>query len=223
MGHRAEARTGQEKDRREKDVKFFPIDAFPSNRSAAWFWAVATVCLFVVNTLQPVFVTRFLRSAKYCIPISGENTIHLSPLKNYDEQERLLLSLAKQATFALLSRSPAGTDCPEFLESFFQGEAKKQAARFLDEESFDFQKKEIHQKVEFAAINALSKDAGKLVIVKVEGQLIRTGLENRQVVPYQGQAFDLRIFFRPNRNVYEVGRIPFVVEKFTLKKWNNQL
>jgi hypothetical protein len=89
--------------------------------------------------------------------------------------------MALWATLALFERNPKGFDYPDMLQRLFLSGAFHTADADREKTAGEFQVKNIHQKPEVFKIDILRTRENQ-VLVKVQGQLIRTGV-------FEGQTF----------------------------------
>jgi len=144
-----------------------------------WFLIACGAVAFCF--IQPYLIIGAYRTRERVVVLDGGGTFSVSPLLGFEEAKDLHESMALWATVALFERNPNGFDYPEMLQRLYLTSALQKAQTDREKSGSEFTVKNIHQKPEVFKIDIL-KTRENQVLVRVEGQLIRTGI-------FEGQAF----------------------------------
>jgi hypothetical protein len=157
-------------------AKLFADHAFAAR---AWFFVAcgAVACCFI----EPYLIIRATRTRERVVVLDGAGTFSVSPLLGFEEAKDLHQAMALWATLALFERNPDGFDYPDMLQRLFLADAFRKADADRNKAAGEFQTKNIHQKPEVFKIDILRTRENQ-VLVRVQGQLIRTGI-------FDGQTF----------------------------------
>lgn len=189
-----------------------PLELFTDYAVAARLWCLVALVATGYAVIAPYLVIRAHRTRERVVILDGAGTYHLSPLLGFEEAGRLHETHALLACLALWSRNPAGPDHPELLEKLFLPEALQQARTETGRTAEEFAAKAMHQKPEVLKLTVL-ETREDLVLVQVEGQLVRTGL--LQGRPFtEAPAFTAQFTFARNPNLAANGRYPLAVWKY---------
>ncbi len=189
-----------------------PLELFTDYAVAARLWFIVALVATGYAVLAPYLVIRAQRVRERVIILDSAGTYHLSPLLGFEEAGKLHEAHALLACIALWSRNPAGLDQPELLEKLFLPEALRQARAEVGRATEEFAAKSLHQKPEVLKLTVL-ETREDLVLVQVEGQLVRTGL--LQGRPFtEAPAFTAQFTFARNPNLAANGRYPLAVWKY---------
>lgn len=133
----------------------------------------------------------------------------------FAEAKTMHLDQAELASLSLLSRNPTGFDSERRLKFLFNRPCFEKAVSLAQKEATAFEEKSLHQKAELLETK-IQKMSGRSVQVLVTGQLIRTGIFEREVFN-EVLRFQLRMTFVANPSLVENGRFPTVVTDFDLQ------
>jgi hypothetical protein len=186
-----------------------PLDWFADHAIAARLWCLVALTTLGFCVVQPFLIIRAYRTRERVVVLDGSGTYHVSPLLGFEEAAQLHEQQALLACLALFSRNPAGFDHPELLEKLFLPEALKKARADGTAGAAEFAAKALHQKPEVLKLTVLETHEN-LVLVQVEGQLVRTGVVGSQSFT-EAPAFTARFTFARNPNLAANGRFPLAV------------
>jgi hypothetical protein len=158
---------------------FSPTRLFADNAFAARMWFLVACAALGFCFLQPYLIISAYRMRERVVVLDGAGTFSVSPLLGFEEAKDLHQSMALWATLALLERNPRDFDYPDMLQKLFLADAFTRAQGERDKARPEFELKSIHQKPEVFKIDILRTREDR-VLVKVEGQLIRTGVFENQ-------------------------------------------
>ena len=176
---------------------------------AARLWCIVALIAVTLCALQPFLVIRAYRERERVIVLDPSGTFHVSPLLGFEEAAKLHEQHALLACLALFQRNPAGFDFPELLEKLFLPEAAKKARTDAGTTAEEFGAKALHQKPEVLKLTVL-ETRENVVIVRADGQLVRTGLVGGQTFG-EAAPFTVRFQFARNPNLAANGRYPLAV------------
>ncbi|MDB6093712.1 MAG: hypothetical protein JWM32_1274 [Verrucomicrobia bacterium] len=193
-----------------------PLNLFCDHALAARVWCAVAVIAVGFVAIQPFLLIRAYRTPERVVVMDEAGTFHVSPLLGFEQATKLQEQHALLACLALLSRNPAGPDYPELLDKLFLADAAKQARQAWATTAEEFTAKALHQKPEVLKLTVLeTKDA--MVLVQVEGQLVRNGTVNGQSFT-EGEPFTARFTFARNPNLAGNGRTPLAVWRYELSQ-----
>lgn len=164
-----------------RSAGFSPVRLFADHAFAARAWFLIACGAILLCLVEPYFIISAMRQRERVIVLDGGGTFSVSPLLGFEEAKSLHESMALWATLALFQRNPKGFDYPEMLQRVFLAEAYQRSQSDRDKDQEEFELKNIHQKPEVFKIEILRTRENQ-VLVKVQGQLIRTGV-------FEGQTF----------------------------------
>ncbi len=141
-------------------------------------------------------------------PLDRERMTGRVPFEERDLHE----AMALWATLALFQRNPKDFDYPETLQKLFLAEAYQRAVADREKAHDEFHLKQIHQKPEVFKMEVLRTRENQ-VLVKVEGQLVRTGVFEGQTFA-ESPAFSLNLTLVRNPNMLANKRYPLGVWSF---------
>ena len=176
---------------------------------AARLWCVVALIAVTLCALQPFLVIRAYRERERVIVLDPSGTFHVSPLLGFEEASKLHEQHALLACLALFQRNPAGFDFPELLDKLFLPDAARKARAGAGTSAEEFTAKALHQKPEVLKLTVL-ETRENVVIVRAEGQLVRTGLVGGQAFG-EATPFTVRFQFARNPNLAANGRYPLAV------------
>jgi hypothetical protein len=188
---------------------FSPARLFADHAFAArmWFFVACGALCFCV--IQPYLIIDAYRSRERVVVLDGAGTFSVSPLLGFEEARALHEGAALWATLALYQRNPQGWDFPDMLEKMFLADAYNQAGTERGKSQPEFDAKNIHQKPEVFKIEILRTREDR-VLVKVEGQLVRTGVFENQIFS-ESPKFTLTLTFARNPDMLTNKRYPLGV------------
>ena len=192
-----------------RGVGFSPTRLFADNAFAARMWFLVACGAVGFCFLQPYLIIGAYRIKERVVVLDGGGTFSVSPLLGFEEAKELHESMALWATLALLQRNPRGFDYPDMLQKIFLVEASAKAQDDREASHAEFEAKNIHQKPEVFKIEILRTREDR-VLVKVEGQLIRTGVFENQAFT-ESPKFTLNLSFARNPNMLANKRYPLGV------------
>lgn len=172
-----------------------------------WFWVACAALGFCV--VQPYLIIRAYRARERVVVLDGAGTFAVSPVLGFEEAKELHESMTLWATLALLQRNPRNFDYPDMLQKLFLADAHGKAIADRDASRSEFEVKNIHQKPEVFKIDILRTREDR-VLVKVEGQLVRTGVFENQAFT-ESPKFTLNLTFARNPNMLANKRYPLGV------------
>ena len=157
-------------------AKLFADHAFAAR---AWFFVACGAVAFCF--IEPYLIINAYRTRERVVVLDGAGTFSVSPLLGFEEAKDLHQAMALWASLALFERNPNGFDYPDMLQRLFLADPFRKAQGDRDKTAGEFQVKNIHQKPEVFKIDILRTRENQ-VLVRVQGQLIRTGI-------FEGQTF----------------------------------
>ncbi len=185
-------------------AKFFADHAFAAR---AWFLIACGALAFCV--IQPYLIIRAYRARERVVVLDGAGSFSISPLLGFQEARELHESMALWAALAYFQRNPKGWDYPDMLQKLFLADAHAKANADREKSQGEFDAKQIHQKPEVFKLEILRTREDR-VLVKVEGQLIRTGAFENQVFA-ESPKFTLTLTFARNPDMLANKRYPLGV------------
>lgn len=193
-----------------------PIASLASNAAAARFWFTAFCVAAGLHLVVPVLKVVTYRPLPQVTVIDETGTIHIAPLKGFDEPNRLHADSATFAVLALFQRNPNGLDHAELFENVFRPAAKQKALEVLKAEMPYFKAKNVQQSAKvthFKILKTSSKDA----VVVSEGYLSRSGRIDGQAADIPDVPFKVRWILVANPDLTKKGRYPMAVHDFDIK------
>ena len=194
---------------------FHPLKLFTDNAWAARMWFLFSLLLLGFIIVQPFLIIEAYRSQERVVILDPAGTFSIAPTMDFQRAEKLHEEIALWSTHVLFSQNPNGFDMPELLEKMYLDESLKQAKRIYSDVSAEFKEKNIHQKVEVFAIKVLKTRENK-VLVKVDGQLIRTGSFEGKVF-VEDPEFTVNFVLYRNPDMLKNKRFPLAVSSFEEK------
>jgi hypothetical protein len=189
-----------------------PARLFADHAFAARAWAVVALGALALAVMQPYFIIKVYHARERVVILDGAGTFSVSPLLGFEEAKMLHETMAMWATLALLQRNPKTFDFPDLLQRLFLPDACAKAQSNLLAVREEFAVKQIHQKPEVFKIDIL-KTREDQVIVKVEGQLVRTGVFEKQAF-VESPRFILTLTLVRNPDMAINKRYPLAVWKY---------
>lgn len=193
-----------------------PLAVFADHALAARLWCIVALVAVVFCAAQPFLIIRAYRERERVIVLDPSGTFHVSPLLGFEEASKLHEQHALLACLALLQRNPAGADLPELLDKLFLPEAAAKARAEWKASAEEFAANALHQKPEVLKVTVL-ETRENVVLVQVEGQLVRTGVVGGQTFT-EAPAFTARFKFARNPNLAANGRYPLAVWTYDLSQ-----
>ncbi|MEO7700676.1 MAG: hypothetical protein ABIZ04_15750 [Opitutus sp.] len=190
-------------------VAFSPVRLFADHAFAARIWCLVALGAVAFCFIQPYLIINAYRARERVVVLDGAGTYSISPLLGFEEAKSLHESIALSATLALLQRNPKNFDFPDLLAKLYLKDAHTRAEADRDKTKGEFEVKNIHQKPEVFKIELLqTRDA--TVLVKLEGQLIRTGVFENQMFT-EALKFTLNLTLARNPDMLANKRFPLGV------------
>ena len=188
---------------------FSPARLFADHALAARLWFLVACGAVAFCFIQPYLIIDAYRTKERVVVLDGAGSFSVSPLLGFEEAKSLHEAAALWATLALYQRNPRGWDYPDMLEKMFLAEAYNKAATERGKSQPEFDAKNIHQKPEIFKIEILRTREDR-VLVKVEGQLVRTGVFENQLFS-ESPKFTLTLTFARNPDMTSNKRYPLGV------------
>lgn len=192
-----------------KTVGSWPARLFSDHAFAARLWFLVACAALGLCALQPYLIINAYRARERVVVLDGAGTFSVSPLLGFEEAKDLHESMALWATLAFYQRNPKGCDYPDLLQKIFLADAATKAGVDREKSQPEFTVKNIHQKPEVFKIDILRTREDR-VIVKVEGQLVRTGVFENQTFT-ESPKFTLTLTFVRNPDMLINKRYPLGV------------
>jgi len=186
-----------------------PARLFSDYAFAARAWALVAIGAVILAAVEPYLIISAYRTRERVVILDGAGTFSISPLLGFEEAKTLHETLAIWATLALTQRNPAGFDFPDLLQRLFLTDACAKAQSNLLATHEEFEVKQIHQKPEIFKIDILRTRQDQ-IIVKIEGQLVRTGIFERQAFS-EAPKFSLTLTLVRNPDMIANKRFPLAV------------
>lgn len=193
---------------------FSPARFFADHAFAARVWFLVACGALAFCVLQPYLIIKAYRARERVVVLDGAGTFSVSPLLGFTEAKDLHEAMALWAAVALLQRNPQNFDFPEMLQKLYLADAYNRATKERDSSQPEFTVKTIHQKPEVFKVDILRTREDR-VLVKLEGQLIRTGVFEGQTFA-ESPKFTLTLTFARNPDMLANKRYPLGV-------WNYEL
>lgn len=188
---------------------FSPTRLFADNAFASRMWFLVACGAVGFCFLQPYLIIGAYRVKERVVVLDGGGTFSVSPLLGFEEAKELHEAMALWATLAFFQRNPRGFDYPDMLQKLFLVESAAKAQDDREQSHEEFETKQVHQKPEVFKIEILRTREDQ-VLVKVEGQLIRTGVFENQAFT-ESPKFTLNLSFARNPNMLANKRYPLGV------------
>jgi hypothetical protein len=188
---------------------FSPARLFADHAFAARLWFFVACGALGLCAVQPYLIISAYRTRERVVVLDGAGSFSVSPLLGFEEAKDLHEAMALWATLALLQRNPKGWDYPDMLQKLFLSGAYLKAGAEREKSQPEFAVKNIHQKPEVFKIDLLRTREDR-VLVKVEGQLIRTGVFENQTFT-ESPKFTLTLTFARNPDMVANKRYPLGV------------
>lgn len=186
-----------------------PAKLFADYAFAARAWALVAVAALAFTVIQPFLIIEAYRTRERVIILDGGGSFTISPLLGFEEAKSLHETMAVWATLALLQRNPRNFDFPDLLQRIYLTEACTKAQDDLLKSREEAEVKQLHQKPEIFKIEILRTREDQ-VLVKLEGQLIRTGVFDRQAFT-ESPRFNLSLTLVRNPDMASNKRYPLAV------------
>jgi hypothetical protein len=193
---------------------FSPARLFADHAFAARMWFLVACGALGFCAVQPYLIIKAYRARERVVVLDGAGTFSVSPLLGFTEAKELHETMALWAAVALLQRNPRTYDFPEMLQKLYLADAYNRAMAERDSSQPEFTVKNIHQKPEVFKVDILRTREDR-VLVKLEGQLVRTGVFEGQTFA-ESPRFTLTLTFARNPDMLGNKRYPLGV-------WNYEL
>lgn len=188
---------------------FSPARLFADHAFAARMWALVAIGAITLAALQPYLIIGAYRTRERVVILDGAGTFSVSPLLGFEEAKTLHETIAIWSALALLQRNPKNFDFPDLLHRLYLTAAATKAQNELLATREEFEVKQIHQKPEVFKIDIL-RTREEQVIIKLEGQLVRTGVFERQAFT-ESPRFSLTLTLVRNPDMLANKRYPLAV------------
>lgn len=188
---------------------FSPARLFADHAFAARLWFLIACGALVFCVIQPYLIINAYRTRERVVVLDGAGSFSVSPLLGFEEAKDLHEATALWATLALFQRNPKSWDYPDMLQKLYLADAYNKASGERDKSQPEFDTKNIHQKPEVFKIDILRTREDR-VLVKVEGQLVRTGVFEGQTFT-ESPKFTLTLTFARNPDMLANKRYPLGV------------
>lgn len=189
--------------------RFSPARLFADHAFAARAWCIIACCAVALSIVQPFLIVRAMSGRERVVVLDGAGTFSISPVLGFEEAKELHEAMTLWATLALFQRNPRDFDYPDVLEKLYLADAFAKARTDRDATKAEFETKNIHQKPEVFKMDILRTREDR-VLVKVEGQLIRTGIFENQTFT-ESPKFTLNLTLARNPNMLANKRYPLGV------------
>jgi len=186
-----------------------PARLFSDYAFAARAWALVAIGAVALAAVEPYLIIGAYRTRERVVVLDGGGTFSISPLLGFEEAKTLHETIAIWSTLALTQRNPTGFDFPDLLQRLFLTAACAKAQANLLAAREEFEVKQIHQKPEIFKIDILRTRQDQ-VIVKVEGQLVRAGVFEKQAFS-EAPKFSLTLTLVRNPDMITNKRFPLAV------------
>ena len=186
-----------------------PARLFSDYAFAARAWALVAIGALALAIIEPYLIISAYRTRERVVILDAGGTFSISPLLGFEEAKTLHETLAIWSTLALTQRNPTGFDFPDLLQRLFLTDACAKAQSNLLATHEEFEVKQIHQKPEIFKIDILRTRQDQ-IIVKIEGQLVRTGIFERQTFS-EAPKFSLTLTLVRNPDMITNKRFPLAV------------
>lgn len=188
---------------------FSPAKLFADHTFAARAWFIVACGALAFCAIQPYLIITAYRARERVVVLDGAGSFSVSPLLGFEEAKDLHEAMSLWATLALFQRNPKGWDYPDMLQKLFLTDAFNKATTEREKSQTEFDVKQIHQKPEVFKIDILRTREDR-VLVKVEGQLVRTGIFENQTFT-ESPKFTLTLTFARNPDMLANKRYPLGV------------
>lgn len=188
---------------------FSPARLFADHAFAARIWFFVACAALGFCIIQPYFIINAYRARERVVVLDGAGTFAVSPVLGFAEAKELHESMTLWATLALFQRGPKNFDYPDILQKLYLADAHTKAAADLETSRAEFEMKSIHQKPEVFKIEILRTREDRL-LVRVEGQLVRTGVFANQAFS-ESPRFTLNLTLVRNPSMLANKRYPLGV------------
>ncbi|OAM91865.1 hypothetical protein OH491_07375 [Termitidicoccus mucosus] len=188
---------------------FSPARLFADHAFAARMWALVACGALALAVLQPYLIIGAYRTRERVVILDGAGTFSVSPLLGFEEAKTLHETISLWAALALLQRNPKNFDFPDLLHRLYLTEAATKAQNELLAAREEFEVKQIHQKPEIFKLDILRTREDQ-IIIKIEGQLVRTGVFERQAFA-ESPRFSLTLTLVRNPDMLANKRYPLAV------------
>lgn len=189
--------------------KFSPARLFADHAFAARAWCIIACAAVALAIIQPFLIMRAVSGRERVVVLDGAGTFSVSPVLGFEEAKELHEAMTLWATMALLQRNPRDFDYPDVLQKLYLADAFRKAQADRESTKSEFETKNIHQKPEVFKMDIL-RTRDDRVLVKVEGQLIRTGIFENQTFT-ESPKFTLNLTLARNPNMLANKRYPLGV------------
>jgi len=135
---------------------------------------LAVVILVVGHMIVPIAIVNVLSRPEKVALLDGTESVIIANLMPPDQADDIQDAIAYAAGKALLDRNPQGFDAPESMRRLFSPDlVKKIETEFEKQEKDQYEKKQLHQKLEVARTDR-QKLGGDMVVATIFGQVLTT-------------------------------------------------
>ncbi|MDF9832325.1 hypothetical protein M2103_000535 [Ereboglobus sp. PH5-5] len=196
---------------------FSPARLFADHAFAARMWMFVSCGALVLVVAQPFLIIEAYRTRERVVVLDGGGSFSISPLLGFEEAKTLHETLSIWSALALLQRNPRNFDFPDLLQRLYLTDAATKAQNELLASREEFEVKQIHQKPEVFKIDILRTREDQ-VLVRIEGQLVRTGVFERQAFA-ESPRFSLTLTLVRNPDMVANKRYPLAVWNYEFSQY----
>ncbi|WP_236919123.1 hypothetical protein [Ereboglobus luteus] len=180
-------------------------------------WMFVACGALVLVVAQPFLIIEAYRTRERVVVLDGGGSFSISPLLGFEEAKTLHETLSIWSALALLQRNPKNFDFPDLLQRLFLTDAATKAQNELLASREEFEVKQIHQKPEVFKIDILRTREDQ-VLVRIEGQLVRTGVFERQAFA-ESPRFSLTLTLVRNPDMVANKRYPLAAWNYEFSQY----
>lgn len=188
-----------------------PINRINYNTRQERLWRNLFFTTLIISGILLSYVVKRINRDPLVI-VADENAYTVIKAEDLMSSESIHEDQAELAVQSIFNRSPTGLDSPKRAQKLFRVEAYEKLMTLVRDESPEFERKSIHQKVGISKIDLLRlKDSS--IKVAVEGQLIRSGIFAGEPLT---EVLDLKVkmLFLNNPSLLGNGGYPTLVRDF---------
>jgi hypothetical protein len=200
----------------EKDQSGMPVRQIVAFKREKNIWQLIAFCSLLAAIGAILYFKSQEGRTPYVFAVDGASTMHFGPVELLNPNSSVYVITALWATQAAYQRSPVGFDLPELVSAYFRADAADKLKEDLKEQMPSITAENLHTKPEIRSIRLL-KESGKVVIMRVTGQLIRAGNLNEQEMRRPGLPFQMNIAIVPNPRLGAKDTVPFVVSDYNTR------
>ena len=188
-----------------------PINRINYNTRQERFWRNLFFVTLIVSGVLVAYLSSGINRDPWVV-VADEDALVVVKAEDLMSSESLHEAQAELAVQSIFNRSPTGLDSPKRAQKLFRVEAYQKLMTLVTDESPEFERKSVHQKVGISKIDLLRlKDNS--IKVAVEGQLIRSGIFAGEPIT---EVLDLKVkmLFVNNPSLLGNGGYPTLVRDF---------